>query len=118
VFVQLGLVAMTESVSPDRMPGLVLPPMQRKVLRLCSLGCTVKEIARILRLSPSTVDNYKTEAMSRVQVRNLAELTRFAIRAEISPISDALTPEEQELRHGPLNSSTMPRRAPTWRRLR
>jgi DNA-binding CsgD family transcriptional regulator len=87
-----------------------LTPMQRKVLRLCSLGCTVKETARILGLSPSTVDNYKTRAMARARVRNLAELTRFVIRARISTVRDKLTEEETRRLHAPHQRLRRPRR--------
>jgi DNA-binding NarL/FixJ family response regulator len=75
-------------------PAFALSAMQSKVLRLCSLGCAVKDIAPLLGLSASTVDNYKTRAMTRARVRNLAELTRFAIRTGISSMSDALIEEK------------------------
>jgi DNA-binding NarL/FixJ family response regulator len=69
--------------------------MQRKVVRLCALGCTVKEIALILELSPCTIDNHKARAMAKAQASNLAKLTRFAIQAGISPIGDRLTDDER-----------------------
>ena len=43
-----------------------LTKRHREVVRLFSLGCTVNEAAKILRLSPSTVDNHKTAAMARL----------------------------------------------------
>jgi DNA-binding CsgD family transcriptional regulator len=72
-----------------------LSPTQTKVVRLCSLGCTVKEIARILDLSPHTVDHHKAEAMRRADAPNVALLTRFALRFGISNPQDVLTEREQ-----------------------
>lgn len=77
-----------------------LTPMQRQVVRLCSLGCTVKEIARILGLSPHTVENHKSHAMQRIGATNAAHLTRYAIREGVSPPGDTLTPKERELLQG------------------
>ncbi|NLS95026.1 MAG: hypothetical protein GXX96_22950 [Planctomycetaceae bacterium] len=36
-----------------------LAPREKEVVRLSSLGCTVHESAKILKLAPSTVDNHK-----------------------------------------------------------
>jgi len=68
---------------------------QREVVRLLSLGCTVKEAADILKLSPSTVDNHKSEAMSRLGCDKLALLTRIAIKLRITSLGDRLTLAEK-----------------------
>jgi DNA-binding NarL/FixJ family response regulator len=65
------------------------------VVRLLSLGCTVKEAAAILGLSPSTVDNHKSAAMARLGTDKLALLTRLAIKQKISSMRDRLTASEQ-----------------------
>jgi DNA-binding NarL/FixJ family response regulator len=65
------------------------------VIRLLSLGCTVNEAAKILRLSPSTVDNHKTAAMGRLGTDKLALLTRLALKKRISSLKDKLTPAEK-----------------------
>ena len=72
-----------------------LTPRQREIVRLLSLGCTVKEAAKILKLSPSTVDNHKSAAMARLGVDKLALLTRVAIKAKITSLSDKLTTGEK-----------------------
>jgi DNA-binding CsgD family transcriptional regulator len=77
----------------------VLTDMQSRVARLCALGCTVREIAQVLELSPCTIDNHKTKAMAKARVTNLAMLTRFAIQSGISPLGDALTPQERAVLH-------------------
>ena len=43
-----------------------LTPRERQVVRLLSLGCTVREAALVLKLAPSTVDNHKAKAMSKL----------------------------------------------------
>jgi len=73
----------------------LLTNRHRQVVRLLSLGCTVNEAAAILRLAPSTVDNHKTEAMSRLGTNKLALLTRMALKMRITTMQDKLTATEK-----------------------
>src|SRR5262245_23451808 len=82
-------------------PGSALTPMQTRVVRLCSLGCTVKEAARVLGLSHHTVENHKIAAMKRIGATNVAMLTRYAMTVGISPIGDTLNDAEQALLDSP-----------------
>jgi len=72
-----------------------LTARQTEVVRLLSLGCTVKEAAKVLKLSPSTVDNHKSAAMARLGTDKLALLTRLTIKMRITSLSDKLTPAEK-----------------------
>ena len=72
-----------------------LTERQREVVRLLSLGCTVKEAAAVLKLSPSTVDNHKSAAMARLGTDKLALLTRLALKLKITSMRDRLTPAEK-----------------------
>ncbi len=72
-----------------------LTERQTEVVRLLSLGCTVKEAAKVLKLSPSTVDNHKSAAMARLGTDKLALLTRLAIKTRITSLSDKLTTAEK-----------------------
>jgi len=74
-----------------------LTPRHKQVVRLLSLGCTVKETAKILKISPSTVDNHKTAAMARLGTDKLALLTRLAIQMKVTKLNDRLTPREKRL---------------------
>lgn len=74
-----------------------LTPRHKQVVRLLSLGCTVKETAKILKISPSTVDNHKTAAMARLGTDKLALVTRLAIRLRVTKLNDRLTPRERRL---------------------
>ncbi len=72
-----------------------LTPRQREVVRLLSLGCTVRETAKILGLAPSTVDNVKTAAMERMGTNKLALVTRLAIKHRLTSMKDQLTRTEK-----------------------
>jgi len=72
-----------------------LTERQQEVVRLLSLGCTVKEAAKVLKLSPSTVDNHKSAAMARLGTDKLALLTRLAIKMRITSLGDTLSAAEK-----------------------
>ena len=72
-----------------------LTERQTEVVRLLSLGCTVKEAAKVLKLAPSTVDNHKSAAMARLGTDKVALLTRLAIKTRITSQSDKLTTAEK-----------------------
>lgn len=73
----------------------VLSEREREVVRLISLGCTVDEAAKILGLSPNTVDNHKARAMSKLGTDKTALLTRLALKHKISTLADKLKPAEK-----------------------
>lgn len=72
-----------------------LTPRQREVVRLTSLGYTNHEIAAILDLAESTVDNHRTAAMRRLGIEKATILTRIAIKHRISPLDDELSRAEK-----------------------
>lgn len=59
-----------------------LTPRERAVMAYAAKGLHAKEIATALDISPRTVEVHKTRIMSKLGVRNVAELVRFAIAAE------------------------------------
>jgi DNA-binding NarL/FixJ family response regulator len=66
-----------------RDPLAQLTPREQDVVRYLAQGRRGKEIARDLSLSRKTVDTYRSRAMDKLQVRDLAGLIRFAIRQGI-----------------------------------
>ncbi|HVU87524.1 MAG TPA: LuxR C-terminal-related transcriptional regulator [Pirellulales bacterium] len=72
-----------------------LTPRERQVVRLLSLGCTVREAAKVLKLAPSTVDNHKAKAMSKLGTNKVALLTRIAIKERVSKLTDRLSAQEK-----------------------
>jgi RNA polymerase sigma factor (sigma-70 family) len=58
-----------------------LTAREREVLEHAARGLHAKEIATALGISPRTVEVHKTRIMEKLNVRNVAELVRFAIAA-------------------------------------
>ncbi len=54
-----------------------------QVLRRLALGQTTREIAEIYHISIKTVDTYRSRLLQKLNLRNNAELTRFAIQNDL-----------------------------------
>jgi DNA-binding NarL/FixJ family response regulator len=61
-------------------PAQQLTQRQREILKLTAEGRSAKEIASDLRISRKTVDTHRGILMGRLQIHDVAGLTRFAIR--------------------------------------
>ncbi len=61
----------------------LLTQRQREILQLIGEGHSSKEIASILKLSAKTVDRHRAELMDRLDVHDVAGLTRFAIKNKL-----------------------------------
>lgn len=69
-----------------------LTPRERDVLEHAARGLHAKEIAAALGISPRTVELHRSRVMEKLEVRNIAELVRFALAAEAprrSPADEA-----------------------------
>ncbi|WP_425400425.1 response regulator transcription factor [Aeoliella sp.] len=75
-----------------------LTPREVEIVRLISLGCTVKEISKIVGLAVSTIDTHRGNAMEKLGVGNMALLTRMAIKHRICKLNEKLTPAEKRKR--------------------
>jgi DNA-binding NarL/FixJ family response regulator len=64
---------------------LDLSPRQREVLQLLAEGHTMKEIARLLKITPRTVAFHKYAMMEQLGVSSNAELVLAAIRCRLVP---------------------------------
>jgi RNA polymerase sigma factor (sigma-70 family) len=62
-----------------------LTPREREVLEHAARGLHAKEIGKALGISTRTVEVHKTRIMEKLEVRNIAELVRFALAAEADP---------------------------------
>ena len=60
-----------------------LSPRQREVLQLLAEGHTMKEIARVLKITPRTVAFHKYSMMEQLGVTSSAELVQFAVKQHI-----------------------------------
>lgn len=57
----------------------VLTAREREILQLIAEGNTNKEIATLLVLSVKTIENHRTRIMDKLEIHNVAGLTRYAI---------------------------------------
>lgn len=62
-----------------------LSPRQREVLQLVAEGCTTKQVAQKLGLSPKTVEAHRTALMKRLGLHDITGLVRYAVRTGIVP---------------------------------
>jgi DNA-binding NarL/FixJ family response regulator len=71
--------------TPDRDGMLeVLTPREREILQLIAEGHTNKEIAGLLVLAVKTIENHRTRIMDKLEIHNVAGLTRYAISKGIA----------------------------------
>lgn len=66
--------------APDDDPLERLSARELQVLKLVVEGNTSNEVAAQLRLSPKSVDTYRSRLMTKLDVDHLPELVKFAIR--------------------------------------
>lgn len=81
---EISKVVFSEYVSiitnPKNRSGDALSSREREVLQLVSEGKTTREIAEMLHLSTKTVDSHREHIMEKLGIRNIAGLTKYAIR--------------------------------------
>jgi DNA-binding NarL/FixJ family response regulator len=70
--------ASTGMLEPEQYAPLT--PREREVLQLIAEGYTNASIARMLKVSRKTVEKHRTHLMSKLEVHNLPELIRAAIK--------------------------------------
>ena len=66
--------------NPKTKSGGGLSGREREVLQLVAEGHTTKEIAEDLKLSTKTIDSHREHIMEKLGIRNIAGLTKYAIR--------------------------------------
>ncbi|HEX5123464.1 MAG TPA: response regulator transcription factor [Rhodanobacteraceae bacterium] len=64
-------------------PYGALSPREREVLHLVVDGMTIKEIAQKLDISTKTAENHRGRVLTKLGVRNSAELVRYAMRKHL-----------------------------------
>jgi DNA-binding NarL/FixJ family response regulator len=78
-----GLVAnFLHQPDPAKKTG-ELSQRQREVLQLLAEGHTMKEVARLLKITPRTVAFHKYAMMEELGIKSSAELVQFAIKQHI-----------------------------------
>jgi DNA-binding NarL/FixJ family response regulator len=77
-----GLVDALLHTPAPKAGGVKLSDRQREVLRRLAEGCTMKEAARQLGITPRTVAFHKYNIMELLGLKSSAELVRFALTLE------------------------------------
>ena len=66
-------------------PLAKLSSRERQILQLVAAGNSSADIARMLSLSHSTVDTYRSRLMKKLEIDNIAGLVKFAIACGLTP---------------------------------
>ena len=64
----------------------ILGAREREILQLRAEGHTSSQIAGRLHVSTSTVETHRRNLMRKLDLHNVAELTRYAIREGLTPL--------------------------------
>ena len=68
-------------------PGAAnLTPKEREVVQLVAEGKSTKEVAALLDISVKTVETHRQHAMTKLGLRSVAELTKFAVREGLTSL--------------------------------
>lgn len=62
-----------------RQPVDLLTSRERQILQLLAEGCTAKDVAAQLSISPYTVDAHRSRILKKLQLRGTLDLVRFAL---------------------------------------
>lgn len=80
-FVTRSIRAKLRAFQSDNRQSAPLSQREREVIRMIGLGKSSKEIARILQISPRTVDTYRQRLMDKLGLHSLADVVRHAVQA-------------------------------------
>lgn len=68
--------------------GGELTAREREVLQLVAVGLSSKEIAQRLRTSPRTIETHRRNIMQKLDLHNVPELVRYAIRNKMVSLGE------------------------------
>ncbi|HDP89756.1 MAG TPA: response regulator transcription factor [Thioalkalivibrio sp.] len=64
----------------------VLTSREREVLQLVAEGHTTKQIASMLHVSVKTIESHRQNLMDKLEIRSVAELTKYAVREGLTSL--------------------------------
>jgi len=79
---------LTPPSSSSPSPADQLTPREHELLQLIARGHTNAEIADLLNVSIKTVERHRTNLMTKLDVRNIVELIRVAVRYRLIVLDD------------------------------
>lgn len=82
----IAAIVVDNLVSAHASPSKPLSPREREVLQLLAEGSSSKDIANRLKLAVPTVETHRRQIMDKLNLRTIAELTKYAIREGITSL--------------------------------
>ncbi len=79
-FVTPSIRAKLRALQRNGQGSIALSSREREVIRLVALGHSSKEIARLLAISPRTVDTYRSRLMHKLGLHSVADVVRYAVQ--------------------------------------
>lgn len=76
----------TQSAPSNHQAFSLLTEREREVLQLIAEGKSTKQIASDLNVSAKTVESHRRQVMGKLNIRNVAELTKYAIREGLTSV--------------------------------
>jgi DNA-binding NarL/FixJ family response regulator len=70
----------------DQKAFSLLTEREREVLQLIAEGKSTKQIASDLNVSAKTIESHRRQVMGKLNIRNIAELTKYAIREGLTTV--------------------------------
>ena len=64
----------------------ILSPREREVLQLMAEGKTNRQIAEMLNVSLKTIETHRQQIMNKLEIHNIVELTKYAIREGLASL--------------------------------
>ena len=76
----------SQSSTKDPKAFSLLTEREREVLQLIAEGKSTKQIASDLNVSAKTIESHRRQVMGKLNIRNVAELTKYAIREGLTSV--------------------------------
>jgi DNA-binding NarL/FixJ family response regulator len=71
----------------SRLSSSVLTAREREVVQLIAEGKSTREVAKALGVSTKTIETHRQHVMAKLQIRGVAQLTKYASRNGITSLS-------------------------------
>lgn len=65
----------------------ILSNRESEILQLMSEGNAIKRIGKVLYISPKTVESHRANIMEKLDIHNIPELTKYAIRTGLTSLN-------------------------------
>lgn len=87
---EIASIVVDECFSETKQSGVfaALAPREREVLQLLAEGLTSRAIGKKLSIAVKTVETHRRHIMQKLELRTVAELTKYAVREGLTQLSD------------------------------